>query len=376
MSNSVVTVTNPACDEHEVVAVEQEEVGEKRTGEPTNSKCCTSVKHLQFLIALTSLIAVGLACGLGYVLSPQQDAMRKVPSAETVATTRKHFSGGEQQTDLMTTVPKVTHLPAMSSDRFKRSDMTFDKGRQLASSSPYAAGLTEMKDASGNVKYEMRTEVLEAGAATLGEFTNQHGQVGTRTLRLQITEKESGDRFFLIPIGLSMTSFDKDEHNQTLYPDLFYFSFHKKGTSMKKRTLSFCSTAIDKPTTATCFLGHGQQEWDEHVQKWSNFYYESMLAEGKHYHHERRMWAGAVGGYVGGKAGGYAGGKIGGVVGGYAGEAAGAAIAGPVGAIVGEEIGHWAGEKIGSKIGSHYGSEVGTAIGNDAGNYAENRWRL
>ena len=72
---------------------------------------------------------------------------------------------------------------------------------------------------------------------------------------------------------------------------------------MKKRTLSFCSTATDKPTTATCFLGHGQQEWDEHVQKWSNFYYESMLAEGKHYHHERRMWAGAAGGYVGGKAG-------------------------------------------------------------------------
>ena len=137
--------------------------------------------------------------------------MRKVPSAETVSTTRKHFSGGEQETDLMTAVPKITHLPAMSTDRFKRSDMTYPAGagagRQLASSSPYTAGLTEMKDAAGKVKYEMRTEVLEAGAATLGEFTNQHGQVGTRTLRLQITEKESGDRFFLIPIGLRYAFF-------------------------------------------------------------------------------------------------------------------------------------------------------------------------
>ena len=135
--------------------------------------------------------------------------MRKVPSAETVSTTRKHFSGGEQETDLMTAVPKITHLPAMSTDRFKRSDMTYPAGagRQLASSSPYTAGLTEMKDAAGKVKYEMRTEVLEAGAATLGEFTNQHGQVGTRTLRLQITEKESGDRFFLIPIGLRYVFF-------------------------------------------------------------------------------------------------------------------------------------------------------------------------
>ena len=101
--------------------------------------------------------------------------MRRTPSEETTAKTRVHFSGGEEETDLITSVPTLTHLPKLSSDRFKRSDMIFDKKE---TNDVYTAGLTEMKDADGKVQYEMRTEVLAAGAATLGEYSDRHGQVG------------------------------------------------------------------------------------------------------------------------------------------------------------------------------------------------------
>ena len=240
----------------------------------------------------------------------------------------------------------------------------------------YAAGLTELLDDTGTVVYEMRVEVLEAGAATLGEFSDQHGSIGTRTLRVQVLDKETGHRFFLIPIGFSTTSWDGDNFNQTLFPDLYYFSFQASGTPLDTRIVSFCTTAYEKPTTATCFLGHGQQEWDDHVQKWSTFYYNSVVADGNTA--GRRVWSsgganvgGKVGGYAGGKIGGKVGGVVGGDVGGAVGGVVGGAVAGPVGAAVGEEVGHWAGQKVGRSLGRHYGKEIGhdagTAVGGRIG---------
>ena len=119
-----VTVINPACDEKELQfnnkKVQREarlatlklkkptksfdieggsgrkeggnQSGTKRTtfgsrATTNNSTCCASVPHLQFLIALTSFFAVGLACGLGYVLSLNRpcDAMDGLGRANTVA---------------------------------------------------------------------------------------------------------------------------------------------------------------------------------------------------------------------------------------------------------------------------------------------------
>ena len=165
---------------------------------------------------------------------------------------------------------------------------------------------------------------------------------------------------------------------------MYYFSYQKAGTSLDQKILSFCTTANDKPSTATCFLGHGQKEWDEHVQKWSKMYYENMLAEGTHSHlqSDRKLydWGDAgsdAGGYVGGKVGGKVGGVIGGTVGGYVGGAIGGAVAGPVGGAIGEEVGHWAGAKVGSELGSKYGSEAGSNVGQSLGNDADtHHWRL
>ena len=368
------------------------------TTSPTSS--CTN-KSLKTTIYLLSFVSVALAIALSYFAYPTltPTSMDDATSSKHVQNTRYHFSGGEEEVEKFYSKPTLTELDT-SNSRFKRFDAAFEapSSRRLSSypieSDAYAAGVTHMMNEAGEITHEMRLEVLEGGAATLGEFADENGQVGTKSLRVSVLIKKTMDRFYLIPIGLSMTP------NQTLWPDLFYFSFHKHGTLLSKRVVSFCSTAAYTNTSVQCFLGKGQTEWETSVAPWAVAYMEGMQASANENAQSRRLhwwnskssasaaptrhtkwhkpaeeagakaggWAGnKEGSKIGGKIGGEIGGKIGGEVGEVAGTAAGGAVAGPVGAAVGGEVGHWAGKKIGTKIGTKIGSKVGGEVGTKVG---------
>jgi hypothetical protein len=367
---------------------------------------------LRTAVALLSFVVVAMSVALGYFIYPSltNDTMDDPPTPTHVKLTRAHFTGGEDLTEQYFSTPTTLTELSTSTKYFKRFDADFTskeagKDNYPATQDAYAAGISHMMNGHGDVTHEIRLEVLESGAASLGEYADQYGQVGTRTIRVQVVDKSTNDRFYLIPIGLSLTSFDSDEHNQTLWPDLFYFSYLHHGQHQSKRIVTFCSTAAFTNGSAHCFLGKGQKEWEE-VIKFSTAYVSNMIASAQDDERRRLHWwnskssasaapvqhtkwhapAQKVGGdegaklgkyegsKIGGKVGGEIGGKIGGAVGEAAGGVVGGAVAGPVGASVGGEIGHWAGEKIGTKVGTDvgekYGGEAGSAVGRKIGSKA------
>ena len=368
-------------------------------------------------VAVLSFLVVGFAASTAYFAFPSltSDFMDDPATPAHVARTRQGFTGGEDLTEKYFSKPTLTELSDTSTSRFRRFDASFqsegEKGNNYpASQDAYAAGVTHMMDEKGAVTHEMRLEVLESGAASLGEYSDNHGQVGSRTLRIMVDNKMSNDRFYLVPIGLSMTSFDGDDFNQTLWPDLFYFSYLHHEAKAEERVVTFCSTATFNNGSAHCFLGKGQKEWDHSVLPWAKAYLEGMVAaadssskedgarrlhwwnskssasaapvQHTKWHKPAEKIGGDVGAKIGnkegskmgGKIGGEIGGKVGGEVGEVAGTAVGGAVAGPVGAAVGGEVGHWAGKKIGKKVGEKvgkkYGGEAGTAVGRKIGGAA------
>lgn len=360
---------------------------------PATRPRCSNTTLKQAIIVL-SFAVVALAAALTYVLIPTPAAA--TPSGSTVMTgpvsstqvhkTRYHFNGGEEEVEQFYSKPTTLTKLATSNSRFARFEPSFEDASHPVQSDAYAAGVTHMINAAGETTHEMRLEVLEGGAATLGEFADKNGQVGTKSVRLTVVDKKTMDRFYIIPIGVSMTP------NQTLWPDLFYFSFQKNGTALEERVVSFCSTAAFTDASVQCFLGKGQTEWEHTVAPWATAYVESMNHQALLDSRRLRWWnhkssasaapaqhtkwhaplarGGAyAGGKLGGKVGGEIGGKVGGAVGEVAGEGLGGFLAGPVGAAIGGEIGHWAGEKLGTYEGEKIGTAVGRKLGSAAGGW-------
>ena len=84
-------------------------------------------------------------------------------------------------------------------------------------------------------------------------------------------------------LGMSTTYLDRDDHNSTKEPDLFYFSYIKRGTEEADRIVTFCVDATFNSTVSQetlqqadfCFLGKGAAEWSE-VRKWSGAYLRAL----------------------------------------------------------------------------------------------------
>lgn len=315
--------------------------------------------------------------------------LRAPVTQEQVVDTHRHFFVGEGFEDEKDQIHLTPHLN-LTTDRLKRFHIKRSVVEGKDNLNQYiTAGATHIYDKDGKLTHRQHIEVLQGGAATLGEFADRWGQVGPHTMRFCVHNEITGDKFYLVPIGLSMAWLNPD-HNQTITPDLFFFSFQAAGSELKDRVTSFCTTAAHPSIDlGKCFLGRGQEEWDNHVLPWAGAYAQAAgMFDDKA--GRRLLWGsrstdervgGAVGGYVGGKVGGAIGEKVGGSAGAWAGEAAGGAIggavAGPPGAVIGAEVGEWAGEKAGSyageKIGEHYGDDIGSDLGSDAGDWASGR---
>mmetsp|Transcript_6452 Transcript_6452/g.10045 ORF Transcript_6452/g.10045 Transcript_6452/m.10045 type:complete len:367 (-) Transcript_6452:399-1499(-) len=332
-------------------------------------------KALYAALGLMTLSTVGLSIALGTVMSTPStpplsltDMTAAIP-ANALQTTRSQFSAGEAH--LIGGDPSTyTPLASISSARLKRFDVNQDPDAPH-----HAAAVTHVYDAAGAKTHEQVVAVLKKGVSTLGEFADKFGQVGPRTIRLNVKVDKTGDEFHIVPLGLSMVA-RNSAHNSTILPDLFYFSFLKQGTKNDDRVVSFCSTA-SKGGKGTCFLGKGQQQWDTAVEPWAKAYLDALRAEQKSAGRRLLNIGGDIGGWAGDKAGSWAGGKVGGTIGETVGEDVGAAVgsfAGPVGTAVGAAVGGWAGEKIGSEVGSHYGGELGQEAGSWAGSSIENNW--
>merc|ERR1719498_989983 len=113
---------------------------------------------------------------------------------------------------------------------------------------------------------------------------------------------------------LSMAAYAAD-HNSTLSPDLFYFSYQKAGSQVGERIVSFCSTALFPAESpgGHCFLGKGQRYWSK-VQAWAAAHREASMA-GAASGNSRRLHYRHYGQVVGELAGRRFGGKVGASIG-------------------------------------------------------------
>ena len=387
------------------------------------SKRC-SAASLKGVIAVLSFLVVGLAVVLGYVMLVDRSAdsqrhagqMESAPSKTDVANTRTYFSAGEEDPVLGSkdnSKRRVTPAADISSGHIQRFDAVYPAAESHLGDR--SVGITRLmsQDDPNKVLYESSFEIVDRGIATLGEFSNEYGEIDDRVIRIQVdikTGPAAGDMFYLVPFGFSTTFLDSDTHNVTREPDMFYFSYIKRNETVENRLVSICidatfhneATADYEPKRRSlhepashCFLGKGDAEWVE-VRKWSGAFLQavesaSAKTQGKggnrqllgfwhrsgHHTHSaagerrgRQIGRGVgekVGHKIGEKIGSRIGSEIGGEVGGAAGGAIGGAVAGPPGAVVGHEVGAWAGRKAGSKIGGEVGGKIGGEVGGKIG---------
>ena len=266
-------------------------------------------------------------------------------------------------------------------------------------SDDYHSGVTMiLSPEDQSILYEDHLEILEGGYATLGEYADKNGQVGDRVLRTQVkimSGIRKGDRFFLVPLGFSMTGYDDDNYTMARRPELFYFSYIPTGVAIEDRLVSICmeanfkadlndGDALEATKESHCFLGHGDEYWGE-VQKYANAWFTADMADGGGFvdtpldvvyedditddvgndvvdggtgegTRRRNLKIGFRGWK---KSGAVVGKKVGEKQGGSAGAAAGGACCGPVGAAIGRKVGAWVGGKIGKKAGSYIGGKLG-----------------
>jgi hypothetical protein len=356
------------------------ESGKPGTGKRT-APWTQNVTFLQRALVFMCVLSIALMIGLGVCgetivkeqASPESSAapLSRGASRAQVDATLGQFNAGEEKTDALGAISIGPLLDKSSSDRIQRYEGT---AAEDPNHDKYHLGRTDVYNHAGTKTHETYFEILEAGQATIGEYTDRHGRVGQRTMRLQVKHISSGDRFFLVPLGLSMAF-----NQTTLRPDLFYFSYHKAGTALSARVATFCSVASSK-NFGTCYLGHGQKQWDEVVLEWSTRYLKAVgylvdddveaANNGRRLMQANENTGGKVGGVIGDAVGDTVGEDVGDTVGSWAGGAIGGAVAGPVGAAVGAEIGGWLGGKVGGEIGGDVGEDVGSTIGSDVENAA------
>ena len=356
------------------------------------------------------------------------DMCLKVPAtAEEVNNTQTFFSAGEEITDLYD-APILTIDEARSTPHLQRYTAVYeDKQNRRALGSlkrslnddedddeddDYHSGVTMILDPEdGKILYEDHLEVLEGGYATLGEYADKYGQIGDRVLRTQVkimSGNRSGDRFFLIPLGFSMSGYDNDTYSVVRRPELFYFSYVPNGTAIEDRLVSICMEAdfkvdlndddvVEDKKESHCFLGHGDEYWIE-VQKYANAWFTADMADGGGFvdtplsvvyedettddvgtkvndntRRQLKKHYTSVTTYR--KAGAVVGKELGSRAGGAAGAAAGGACCGPVGAVVGRKVGAWIGGKAGEKAGSYVGGKIAEGRNNRANGARRRRRR-
>ena len=350
-----------------------------------------------------------------------------IPATEKeVNSTQTFFSAGEEITDLYDapllikdearSTPHLQRYQAVYKDEENRRALGSLKrslnGDAAAAAAAAAADDADDADADDDyhsgvtmilspedqsILYEDHLEVLEGGYATLGEYADKNGQVGDRVLRTQVkimSGNRSGDRFFLVPLGFSMTGYDNDNYTIARRPELFYFSYIPNGTAIEDRLVSICMEAnfkadlnnddvIEDTIESHCFLGHGDEHWGE-VQKYANAWFTADMADGGGFVdtpfgsvvYEDEITDDVGNEVVDGtgtrrnllgystyrKAGALVGKELGSRAGGAGGAVVGGACCGPIGAVVGRKVGAWAGGKAGAKAGSYVGGKVSKAV--------------
>ena len=371
--DGVVSTMNAANRKSVAVALEinsaNGEEWTKKTAGSTDSSAAgeaanrSEVCKLRAALGVFVLTTFALAIILGVVV--QTERAEDVALEKEVDSTRVVITGGEDYTEEMGE-PTLTPANALSSDKFMThfyGEYEFpedDGGRRLVSLQhglhgrqlegdavlpgafpSYHAGVDRLTDPdTGETLYDSYLEVLEGGAATMGEYADRYGQVQDNVMRTQVKIKygeKKGDRFYLVPMGMSMAFLDS-AHNQTRRPDFFYFSYQKKGTKLEDRIVTFCLDATFRNDVnedgkddddgkdqerIQCFNGKGEEEWKE-VEKWTETYLyasdpemrnsrpipSSYKAASPKRDRRRQLWGEVSGRNIGEKVGSNVGGKM------------------------------------------------------------------